>query len=49
MTVTVGAADEERAAFARSEQSRTLLAATQELAAEAGVTVSPDGHVAANN
>ena len=41
--------DEERAAFARSEQSQTLLAATQELAAAAGVTVSPDGHVAANN
>ena len=43
------ASDEERAAFARSEQSQTLLAATQDLAAEVGVTVSPDGHVAPNN
>ena len=41
--------EEERAAFARSEHSQTFLAATQDLAAAAGVIVSPDGHVAPNN
>ena len=41
--------EEERTAFARSEHSQTFLAATQDLAAAAGVTVSPDGHVTPNN
>jgi hypothetical protein len=39
----------EREAFARSEHGQTFLEATQDLAAAAGVTVSPDGHVAPNN
>jgi hypothetical protein len=41
--------EEERSAFARSDHGQTFLAATQELSAAAGVTVSPDGHVAPNN
>ena len=39
----------EREAFTRSEHGQTFLAATQELAAAAGVTVSQDGHVTPNN
>lgn len=35
----------EREAFARSEHSQTLLEASQELAAAAGVVVAADGHV----
>lgn len=41
--------EEERTAFARSEHGQTFLATTQDLAAAAGVTVSPDGHVTPNN